>query len=106
MCRDTRGETALDRRIAGRRLWKAWEAYRKGLSEAASRGVPGSCRGKNQRAKDLPACNPKRKKSEILPPPMEIVAGLPECEREILAIVEELDELLSHNQEDGENHEV
>jgi len=84
-----------------RRLWKAWDAYRKGqgpreacLSER-SWIVPAdevkAC------GYDLTARNPNRKEAEALPSPVEIVAGLLEREREILSIVEELSELLGNN---------
>ncbi|MBC7217452.1 MAG: SAM-dependent DNA methyltransferase [Candidatus Caldatribacterium sp.] len=88
-----------------RRLWKAWDAYRKG------KGPREACLSEHSwivpveeiraRGYDLTARNPNRKEAEALPSPMEIVAGLLEREREILSIVEELDELLSNsNQEE------
>ncbi|MFA0753180.1 MAG: hypothetical protein IMHGJWDQ_000951 [Candidatus Fervidibacter sp.] len=89
-----------------RRLWKAWDAYRKGqgpleacLSERswivpADEGRDTACRVPTY---DLTARNPNRQEAEALPSPVEIVAGLLEREREILSIVEELDELLSNN---------
>ncbi|MBT9260252.1 MAG: hypothetical protein KM310_10975, partial [Clostridiales bacterium] len=49
------------------------------------------------RGYDLTARNPNRPEGEELPSPVEIVAGLLEREREILSIVEELDELLATN---------
>lgn len=86
-----------------RRLWKAWDAYRKGqgpreacLSER-SWIVPAE--EVKARGYDLTARNPNRKEVEALPSPVEIVAGLLEREREILAIVEELNELLGNNRE-------
>jgi type I restriction enzyme M protein len=51
------------------------------------------------RGYDLTARNPNRKETEALPSPIEILASLLEREREILSILEELDELLSNNQE-------
>jgi type I restriction enzyme M protein len=51
------------------------------------------------RGYDLTARNPNRKETEALPAPIEILASLVEGEREILSILEELDELLSNNQE-------
>jgi len=56
------------------------------------------------RGYDLTARNPNRKETETLPSPMEIVADLLEREREILSIVEELNELLS-NDSKGERDE-
>ena len=84
-----------------RRLWKAWDAYRKGqgpreacLSER-SWIVPAD--EVKARGYDLTARNPNRKEAEALPSPVEIVAGLLEREREMLSIVEELNELLGNN---------
>ncbi len=86
-----------------RQLWKAWDAYRRGegpreacLSER-SWIVP--VEEIKQRGYDLTARNPNRREANTLPPPMEIVAQLMEKEREILSIVEELDELLSNSHE-------
>jgi len=84
-----------------RKLYKAWEAYRKG------QGTREACLSERSwivsvdeikaRGYDLTARNPNRKETEALPPPMELVARLLEREREILSIVEELDEFLSNN---------
>ncbi|PTQ51571.1 MAG: Type I restriction-modification system, DNA-methyltransferase subunit M [Hydrogenibacillus schlegelii] len=84
-----------------RRLWKAWDAYRKG------QGPREACLSERSwivpvdevkaRGYDLTARNPNRPEGEELPSPVEIVAGLLEREREILSIVEELDELLATN---------
>ena len=52
-----------------------------------------------ERGYDLTARNLNRKEAEALSPPVEIVAQLMEKEREILSIVEELDELLSNSHE-------
>jgi type I restriction enzyme M protein len=90
-----------------RRLWKAWDAYRRGegpreacLSER-SWIVP--VQEIRKRGCDLNARNPTRPQDEQLPAPLEIVAGLLERERQILAIVGELDELLSNgNGREGE----
>lgn len=86
-----------------RQLWKAWDAYRRGegpreacLSER-SWIVP--VEEIKQRGYDLTARNPNRREANTLPPPMEIVAQLMEKEREILSIVEELDEILSNSHE-------
>jgi len=84
-----------------RRLWKAWDAYRKGQGprEACfserSWIVPAD--KVKERGYDLTARNPNRKEAEALPSPVEIVAGLLEREREILSIVDELSELLGNN---------
>jgi type I restriction enzyme M protein len=51
---------------------------------------------------DLTARNPKRPEGEQLPSPVDIVARLLEKEREILSIVEELDELLSNGHGGGD----
>jgi type I restriction enzyme M protein len=82
-----------------RELWRAWDAYRKG------RGPREACLSERSwivpveeieaRSYDLTARNPNRKDAEAMPSPIELVAGLLEREREILAIVEELDELLN-----------
>lgn len=87
-----------------RKLWKAWDAHRKG------RGPREACLSERswivtaeeikECGYDLSARNPNRKEAEEIPSPMEIVAGLMEREREILSIVEELDELLG-NREGG-----
>ena len=50
---------------------------------------------------DLTARNPNCPEGEKLPSPVEIIARLLEKEREILSIVEELDELLSNGQNGG-----
>ena len=55
---------------------------------------------------DLTARNPNRKETQTFPPPMEIVAGLLEREREIMSIVEELNEMLGNNREGDGNHDV
>ena len=84
-----------------RRLWKPWDAYRKGSGPQeeclSDYSWIVSADEVKERGYDLTARNPNRKEAEALPPPMEIVASLMEREREILAIVEELDELLGNN---------
>ena len=49
------------------------------------------------RGYDLTARNPNRPQDADLPSPMDLVAAVMEREREVLSIVEELDELLSNN---------
>ncbi len=91
-----------------RQLWQAWNAYRKGLGPREACLSPCSwlvlVEEVKQRGYDLTARNPNRPEGEELPSPVEIVAGLLEKEREILSIVEELDELLSNNRNGGECH--
>jgi type I restriction enzyme M protein len=89
-----------------RQLWKAWDAYRKGqgpreacLSER-SWIVP--VEEIRNRGYDLTPRNPNRKETQLLPSPTEIVASLLEREREILSIVEELNEILGNNREVAE----
>ncbi|RTH15487.1 restriction endonuclease subunit M [Thermus scotoductus] len=97
----TKGNPIQDEHFEeARRLWKAWDAYRKGqgpreacLSERSWIVPAEEIRA---RGYDLTARNPNRKDTEATPSPMELVAGLLEREREILAIVEELDDLLSN----------
>ena len=92
-----------------RRLWRAWDAYRKGqgpreacLSER-SWIVP--VEDIKRRGYDLSVRNPHRQDMEAPPSPVEIVAGLLEREREILAIVEELNELLGNNNGEVNAHD-
>lgn len=81
-----------------RKLWKAWDAYRKGKGpqEAclSERSWIVSAEEIKKRGYDLTARNPNRSESEKLPSPVEIVAELMEKERGILAIVEDLAALL------------
>lgn len=89
------------------RLWRAWDAYRKGqkpiegcLSEF-SWVVPAEEVKKH--GYDLTARNPHRKDTDTLPPPMELVASIMEREREIASILSDLDELLSNGEDGGRN---
>ncbi len=85
-----------------RKLWKAWDAYRKG------KGPREACLSERSwivpveeiknRGYDLTARNPNRPEGEELPSPAEIVAELMERERGILAIVEDLAALLENQQ--------
>lgn len=83
-----------------RRLWTAWDAYRKGQGprEACLSECSWIISAEDIKARgyDLTARNPNRQEAEILPPPMEILAGLLERERQILSIMEELKEFLSN----------
>ena len=83
-----------------RRLWRGWEAHRKG------EGPREACLSEHswivsveeikKKGYDLTARNPNRPEGEELPSPAEIVARLLEKEREILSIVEELNEMLTN----------
>jgi len=105
----SKGSPILDDHfVEPRRLWAAWDAYRRG------EGPREACLSDHSwivsadqikdRGYDLTARNPNRKEAEALPPPADIVASLIEREREILSIVEELDEMLGNNnrQETGQ----
>ncbi|CUS80908.1 type I restriction enzyme M protein [Candidatus Kryptonium thompsonii] len=89
-----------------RKLWKAWDAYRKGQGPRESclseRSWIVSIEDIKNRGYDLTARNPNRKETESLPSPVEIVVNLLEREQEILSIVEELNELLGNNKEGTE----
>lgn len=100
----SKGNPIADEHLAeARQLWQAWDAFRKG------QGVRDNCVSERSwivaaeeikgRSYDLTARNPNRQEAEALPSPMEIVASLLEREREILSIVEELDEMLGNNKE-------
>lgn len=83
-----------------RALWRAWNDYRKGRGprpEPTDRSWMVPAEDIKARGYDLTARNPNRPEGERLLPPMEIVASLMEKEREILSIIEELDELLNAN---------
>lgn len=91
-----------------RRLWKAWDAYRKGQGPREAclteRSWIVPAEDVKARGYDLTARNPNRPEAEALPSPVEIVAGLLEKEREILSIMEEMNELLSNSHNGGERH--
>lgn len=98
----SKGSPVKDEHFAeARQLWKAWNAYRhgKGALEAclSERSWIVPVEEIKKREYDLTARNPNRTDSETLPPPIEIVAELMEREREIMSILEELDELLGNN---------
>lgn len=57
------------------------------------------------RGHDLTARNPNRQEVAVLPSPAEIVARLIEREREILSIMEELNELLGNNNGEVDAHD-
>ncbi|MBM4305224.1 MAG: SAM-dependent DNA methyltransferase [Deltaproteobacteria bacterium] len=87
-----------------RELWQAWDAYRRGRNakpEATERSWIVTADDIKARGYDLTARNPNRREGEQLPSPMEIVASLMEKEREILSIIEELDDLLTNSQSGG-----
>jgi len=105
----SKGSPIQDEHFAeARSLWQAWDAYRRG------QGLRETCLSQHswivpveqvkERGYDLTARNPNRPEGEQLPSPVEIVAGLLEKEREILSIIEELDDLLSNGRDGGEYH--
>jgi type I restriction enzyme M protein len=104
----SKGSPIQDEHFAeARQLWKAWDAYRKGqgpreacLSERSWIIPVGEIKA---RGYDLTARNPNRKEAETFPSPVEILAGLYEREREILSIMEELNELLGGNEKGANN---
>ncbi|NHM25925.1 SAM-dependent DNA methyltransferase [Desulfofundulus sp. TPOSR] len=106
----SKGNPIQDAHFAeARQLWKKWDIYRKGL------GTREACLSEHSwivpieevksRGYDFTARNPNRPEGETLPSPVEIVAGLLEKEREILSIIEELDELLSNSHNGRERHD-
>lgn len=91
-----------------RNLWRAWDACRHGRGERQSALSQNSwivsIDEVKERDYDLTARNPNRPPTDTLPSPTEIVVGLLEREREILSIVEELDEMLGNNNGKGEEN--
>lgn len=86
-------------------LWHSWNAYRKGEGrgiEETEHSWIVSVKEIDERNYDLTARNPNRPEGELLPSPVEIVASLMEKEREILSILDELNQMLSNNQNGGE----
>lgn len=99
----SKGSPIQDEHFAeARRLWQAWDAFRRG------QGAREDCLSEHSwivpveeikaRGYDLTARNPNRPEAEALPSPVEIVAGLLEKEREVLSILEELDDLLGNSE--------
>ena len=101
----SKGNPIQDEHFAeAREIWHVWDAYRRnrGLRpEPNERSWVVPADEIKARGYDLTARNPNRPEGEQLPSPVEIVARLLEKEREILSIVEELDELLSNGQNGG-----
>lgn len=87
-----------------RETWNQWKDYVEGKvprPENTSTSWIEDVESLTKRGYDLSAKNPNRPEGERLPSPIEIVAGLMEKEREILSIVEELDEILTNTQNGG-----
>ncbi len=101
----SKGSPIQDEHFAeAREIWHVWDAYRnnRGLRpEPNERSWIVTADEIKTGGYDLTARNPSRAEGEQLPSPVEIVARLLEKEREILSIVEELDELLSDGQNGG-----
>lgn len=85
-------------------LWQRWNSYingegRKPRSTKNSWIVP--IDEIKEREYNLTARNPKRPESEQLQSPIEVVVSLMEREREIMSIIEEMNSLLSNNENGG-----
>lgn len=95
----SKGSPIQDEHFAeARNLWARWNAYRKGQGprpEPTATSWIVTADEIARRGYDLTARNPSRPEGEELPAPVEIVAGLLDKEREILGILEELNQLLS-----------
>jgi len=103
----SKGNPIKDEHFAeARTLWKAWDNYRKGLGprEAclSERSWIVPIEEIKSKGYDLSARNPNRKDEFYLPSPMEVLSEIMEREREILNIIEELDQLLSNNKQENE----
>ncbi len=106
----SKGSPILDEHFTeARDLWKVWDEFRKG------HGTRDACLSQRSwivsvdeikaRDYDLSAHNPNQKEAEKLPSPIEVVTSLLEREREILGIIEELDELLGNNNKGAGTYE-
>ncbi len=87
-------------------ILRAWDAYRRGRGprpEPTASSWIVTAEEIEKRGYDLTARNPNRPEGEELPSPVEIVAGLLEKEREILAILQDLEDILSNAQDGGES---
>ena len=91
-----------------RNLWRAWDACRHGRGERQSALSQNSWTPPPPHPHPPPhhptPPHPNRPPTDTLPSPMEIVVGLLEREREILSIVEELDEMWGKNNGNGEGN--
>jgi len=89
-----------------RELWKAWNDYRHGKGELqpalSDNSWVVSVDEIKKRGYDLTARNPNKPEADDLPSPTEVVVSLLEKEREILSIVEELNEMLGNNNNEKE----
>lgn len=105
----SKGSPILDEHFEeAKRLWKAYDNYRKGRAAKdaclSERSWLVNAQEIKEKGYDLTARNPNKKEAESLPSPIEIVAELMEKEREILAILEELDDLLTNSQNGEEKN--
>lgn len=99
----SKGNPIRDEHFAeARELWQQWNAIRRGQGDRSrclserSWIVPAD--EIRKRGYDLTARNPNRPAGEDLPSPVDIVASLMEKEREILDIIQELNELLGNHE--------
>jgi len=87
-----------------RELWKKWDDYRKGNGgrpEPTDNSWIVSFEEIKERGYDLAVRNPNRPDTESLPSPAEVIASLMEKEREIMSIVEELNQMLTNNESEA-----